>query len=181
MMEESQQTYRRPSPGELAATFPDAKNTIKRLFLEASAEMKIVAEEERKIKEMCFVKVKRMQNLWFYEEAVPIILGVRQRRDRLTADIERLSKILWFFRPNTANRKGLDIEGARRFDIRKLVEFDRAGFARCVWHDEKTGSMKYYERNNTVYCHGCSKYGDSIDIYMKIRGVEFKEAVKALS
>lgn len=68
---------------------------------------------------------------------------------------------------------------AKAYPIDSLIEF-RQGKARCLWHHEKTGSMHYYDESNRVYCFGCSKGGDAIDVYMAMNGVSFKEAVEKL-
>ncbi len=70
---------------------------------------------------------------------------------------------------------------AKQYPIYQLVEFNRAGFARCIWHNEKTASMKYYKNKNTVYCFGCNKKADVISVYMQLNQCSFMEAVKNLS
>ena len=47
--------------------------------------------------------------------------------------------------------------------------------------NEKTPSCNYYPENNSYYDFGASEGGDSIDLYMKIYGCDFKEAVNSLS
>lgn len=72
-----------------------------------------------------------------------------------------------------------DITRAREFPIDQLIEFNRAGFARCIWHQEKTPSM--HLKGNHVYCFSCQHHGDAIEVYMQIHGVDFKNAVRHLS
>lgn len=74
-----------------------------------------------------------------------------------------------------------DIIKAREYPINSLLEFDRSGFTRCIFHDEDTPSMKYYSKTNTVHCFGCSKSHDSISIYMHQNNVDFINAVKSMS
>lgn len=74
---------------------------------------------------------------------------------------------------------------AKKVPITRYISFDARGFAKCLWHDEKTGSMKYnHERSklpNTVHCFGaCGKTFDSIDVVMQIENVNFTEAVNRL-
>jgi hypothetical protein len=80
-----------------------------------------------------------------------------------------------------AKTEGLGREAARAVPIDQLMEFNRAGFAKCLWHEEKTGSLKYYPKTNHVYCFaGCGKH-DSIDTIMMLRKVDFKTAVNILN
>ena len=76
--------------------------------------------------------------------------------------------------------EGSELEMAKQYPINNLVKFGRGGSAKCVWHSEKTGSMHYYRESNTVYCFGCSRAGDAIDVYRAIHGCSFKEAIKEL-
>jgi len=71
------------------------------------------------------------------------------------------------------------LERARRYPIAKLIKVGRMGFAQCVFHQEKTASLKVYPDH--VYCFGCSRRGDAIDIYMVLNNCDFKTAVAALS
>lgn len=78
---------------------------------------------------------------------------------------------------------GDEVERARQYPIIDItgIVFNAAGFARCPFHNEKTASLKYYSEDNHCYCFGgCGRAYDSIDIYRKINGSTFKEAVKAL-
>jgi DNA primase len=39
--------------------------------------------------------------------------------------------------------------------------------ARCLWHEEKTGSLVVYEKSQTFYCFGCGRTGSVLDIIVK--------------
>ena len=71
-----------------------------------------------------------------------------------------------------------DIQRARDYPLSRLVEI-KNNMAKCLWHEDKNPSMNC--KNNFVYCYGCGASGDTITVIMKLRGLEFKEAVKALS
>ncbi len=71
-------------------------------------------------------------------------------------------------------------ERANAVPITQLMEFKR-NTACCPWHNEKTASLHYYRKTNTVFCFGCRKYGDAIDIYRTIHNATFKEAVQELN
>lgn len=69
------------------------------------------------------------------------------------------------------------IERAREYPITSLVEH-RRNMALCCNHLERNPSMNI--KNNFAYCHSCGWSGDVIDVYRKLHGVDFIEAVKAL-
>lgn len=75
----------------------------------------------------------------------------------------------------------LNIEKARQVPIADLIDVNRMGFAKCVWHTEKTASMKVYDKDNRVYCYGCNRGGDAIDVAMATTGKEFSEVVRMLT
>ena len=51
----------------------------------------------------------------------------------------------------------------------------------CPFHQEKTASFSVNEAEGFYYCFGCQAGGDVLDFYMKINGVEFKEALEQLA
>ena len=68
---------------------------------------------------------------------------------------------------------------AREYPIQDLMEFNNRNFAKCLWHEEKTGSL-HLTPFNTVHCFGCGVTKDAIDVKMKLEGLTFVEAVRAL-
>ena len=68
---------------------------------------------------------------------------------------------------------------AKEYPIDSLLHFAQ-GKAPCVFHNEKTGSMHYYRENNRVFCFGCGKAGDAIDVYKTLNNCSFVEAVNNL-
>lgn len=59
------------------------------------------------------------------------------------------------------------------------IEVDRKGFCRCVFHAEKTGSMKIYP--DGYKCFGCGEHGDVIDFVQKYFNLSFSDAQKKLN
>ena len=79
--------------------------------------------------------------------------------------------------------KLLDIETARNasiFSIISHVAEIKKGKSCCVFHDDKTPSMKVYENTNSFFCFGCGVGGDSIDFVMKYYNVGFVDAVQKI-
>ena len=44
-----------------------------------------------------------------------------------------------------------------------------------------TGAVKYYADTNTWYCHSCKAWGDVINLYEYINGVDYNQAVRELA
>lgn len=57
-------------------------------------------------------------------------------------------------------------------------EVDRKSFVRCPFHNEKTPSMKIYDRD--FHCFGCQQHGDVITFVQKLFGLTFQDALKRL-
>jgi hypothetical protein len=72
------------------------------------------------------------------------------------------------------------IQHAKQHPIENLVgHVNRAGFTLCLFHEEKTPSMKI--KGNVARCFGsCNKAWDTIGIAMMIYGLTFPEAVRKL-
>jgi hypothetical protein len=73
----------------------------------------------------------------------------------------------------------LNIDKAKQYPITSLLEF-KHNTTICIFHNEKTASMHYNEKTNTVYCFGCHEFGDSIKVYQQLNNCSFVQAVKAL-
>lgn len=72
------------------------------------------------------------------------------------------------------------VSQAKGYPIQQLLPFVR-NKACCPFHKEKTPSLHYYSSTNSCYCFGgCGRAYDSIDIYRKIHGCSFNEAVTRL-
>ncbi len=61
------------------------------------------------------------------------------------------------------------------------VDVNRSGFARCLWHNEKTASLKIYPGDRGYYCFGCGQSGSCIDLVMKLFDCSVLDACKRLS
>ena len=73
-----------------------------------------------------------------------------------------------------------EIAKAKELSLGELLPFNSAGFVKCIFHNEKNGSMKWYKKENRFTCFGCNKHGDSVDIVMKLQSCDFISAVKKL-
>lgn len=62
------------------------------------------------------------------------------------------------------------------------VSVNRAGFAICPFHHEKTASLKVYEPSTRGwYCHACHAGGDVIDMARLWYGTDFRGAMDRLN
>lgn len=170
------------TPNQLAEEFPEAKTFVKRRLKEINKELSLLSGEEIKMQNWVRgrVKVVQQQNVIDFNTA----LFFQPKREDLKKDQERLSRILMFMEPKTSGASHRFTERlalAREFPIPKLIAFNGAGFAKCIWHDEKSGSMKYYRKQNKVYCFGCRYGGDAIDVMMRLQGLTLSGAVDALT
>lgn len=82
--------------------------------------------------------------------------------------------------PKKSVTGGEDLTVAKGYKITDIVRFQQ-NKAKCIWHKDDSPSLTYYPSNNTVYCFGCQKAGDAVDVYMQVHNVNFKEAIKALN
>lgn len=118
--------------------------------------------------------------------------SVEQVKDEMAARISVFESILFHEAfidmfspkpmPNSRPRDYKDsseTELAKSYPIDSLIEFKHKK-ACCIWHNEKTPSMAYYPNTNSVYCFGCGKYGDTIDVFRQLHNCDFKAAVKEL-
>lgn len=71
------------------------------------------------------------------------------------------------------------IARAKEHPIENLVEVNGKGFALCINHDDKKPSM--LTRGNYAHCFSCGYTGSVIDVAMKVKGLDFVGAVKALT
>lgn len=73
------------------------------------------------------------------------------------------------------------ITEAKDTPIEDYLDFNKAGFARCPFHGERTASLKLYRDKNRAHCFGaCGKGYDVIDIVQHQNEVDFLGAVKII-
>lgn len=57
----------------------------------------------------------------------------------------------------------------------------RSGFICCPFHNEKTASMKIFEKTNSFYCFGCGTGGDIFKFIQELLNISFSQAVLRLA
>lgn len=97
--------------------------------------------------------------------------------------IVKLQNEVYFLRrPDKKDGKRVteqDIERAREYPFRQLVEIDRNRMARCPFHEDKDPSMHLFPDNH-VYCFSCGRGWDTIAFVQEREGLSFPEAVQRL-
>lgn len=79
----------------------------------------------------------------------------------------------------------LDLARAKQYPIENLYTGQLRKFGGrltglCPFHEEKTPSFVIFP-DNSFFCFGCNAFGDSVDFLMKLKGCDFKEAVRSLT
>ncbi len=59
------------------------------------------------------------------------------------------------------------------------IVFNRAGFAPCPFHAERTPSFSI--KNGFGYCYGCGWHGDVIDLVKGLCGLDFRGAISEIN
>jgi len=98
---------------------------------------------------------------------------------RLESDLWSLSAILGY---NTgAEKMEQKIQQAKQVPLTLLFGVDSwKNPLCCPIHQERTPSLRLYEKTNTWHCFGCHKGRDSIDLLVQRDGLSFVEAVSQL-
>lgn len=69
----------------------------------------------------------------------------------------------------------------RAIPISAILNITPQTAIKCLFHEEKTASMRLHPKKNYVHCFGCNKTASIIDIYMVQKQCSVAEAIKDLS
>lgn len=95
-------------------------------------------------------------------------------------EIENLKRNIKYFTKKREDYSNDTLKTAKSVPIPRFIKFDGQGNARCIWHNERTGSMHYYEKQNRVKCFGCDKMGDVIDVVQTMYNVNLQGAIEII-
>lgn len=185
--------YKAPSfsPTELVELFPDALPIIKKNLRQWRKIRKesepLYSEILDLLMEEIYATPKALYNDPLYTQERALAWATRNFYERpigiLDGHVKRLSHLESLYQyKGSASAGTIDdkaIETARSIPIGNFIEINRAHFSVCIFHSEKTPSCKIFS-DNKFRCFGCGKNGDVIDIIMKMKGIEFIDAVKFL-
>jgi hypothetical protein len=152
-------------------TFSQYKERVKSLINECKKTIQYYNTVESELMAIYPFELTEQEQVWIDDSR-------QSAKDRIEY-LTRKCSTLTSSQVQTENGK-LDKEAAKQVPITDYIDFNRLGFAKCIWHNEKTGSLKYYPKDNHVHCHGCHKTGDTIDVVMELYKVSFKEALRMI-
>lgn len=169
---------------KLAKIFPEARS----YFIKKQKELKKKLTDLNKQKSRVQIdiiprkKYSEQDKLWTYY----IQTIYNPVKDSLEASLAYCEKFLFLTGKAKQSYKGgvtdQQIEFAKQVPIDSMIKFDRAGFATSIWNEaDKTPSMKYYPKTNTVKCYSTGEYGDSITIARHLFNLSFVDAVRKLN
>jgi len=102
-------------------------------------------------------------------------------QDKIDLYLQKKKKLLYLQNPPRQYTSGVsNKEQAKAVPVEHFLKFNRAGFANCIFHKEKTGSMHKIPGTNLVWCFSCQRKGDTIDVVMALNGCDFPSAIKLI-
>ena len=165
-----------PNLKELADTYPAAKQYL-------TQKVKELKNEKFETEYDIMVEARESARNWQEEQFIikykTIVLKKRQEKHQ--AKIKKLEQLLYFIKHPKSQDTAVNIELARQIPITSLYQFNRAGFAKCPFHNETSASLHYNAKKNLWHCFGCQVGGDSIAFVMKLYEMKFLDAVKFLN
>lgn len=106
--------------------------------------------------------------------------SIKKEAEKILKEIKMWNNPPTEWKPEKENMEEMIIE-AKQVPVESLIQFNKAGFALCLWHDEKSPSLKWWKKENAAHCFGCNKTFDSISIVRQLYNYNFKEAVLFLT
>ena len=116
---------------------------------------------------------------WFGEEIVRVFKG--EDLEKMEKEINKLKFLLYPPKEIKNHITPRMIEKAKATPFDSLIELNRAGFAICPFHAEKSPSLHIQKSKNIAHCFGCGWSGDTIKFLMASNSLTFRDAVARLS
>lgn len=163
-------------------------NDFEKLILEARGYVFPTDWKEAKTKKELNAKEKE-----YKEKINPLMEEAREIRSQYKSDkyiqkvidmyMNRLAEVkraIKYFQIKREDINNNRLESAKKVPIPQFIKFDREDNACCIFHNERTPSMHYYEKNNKVKCFGCGKTADVIDVVQEINKCSLVDALKII-
>lgn len=122
----------------------------------------------------------RTQERWFIDWQLEItaeeldILIKKQRWERACAKAAKEGHPL----PQNSQ---IPLDLIRSIPISTILNITPQKPIKCLWHEEKSASLRLHPKKNYVHCFGCDKTASIIDIYMQQKQCSVAEAIRDLS
>lgn len=146
-----------PDPEEI----PDKKNKIDDIIKTYKVEINKLEEEKTSL-----------NNQDKFSDHIDVMVEIYEKRINAWKSIKN--------QKGKPKIDGSDVFKAKQVPITKFLKFNSNGFAKCIFHNDDTPSLKYYKKDNMVHCFACQAHEDVIGVYKKLIDCSFKEAVKIL-
>lgn len=112
------------------------------------------------------------------KQAILVLYDVEKKEKQLKKIQFEMDSL--FYQPREGQITEADIQRARDYPIEDIVGKGRGNMVRCINHSpDNHPSMSI--KGNFAYCFTCGYTGDSIDLTMRTRGLDFIAAVKFLT
>ena len=158
IVKEAESWYLSKDPEEI----PKTKKEIDEIIKKYKEEMEEL--QERK---------SRLNNQNRFTDHIDVMYETLEKRVESWKSIRKKDK-------DTPKLEGTDVMKAKQVPITNYLKFNSNGFAKCIFHNDDTPSLKYYKKSNMVHCFACQAHEDVIGVYKKLNNCNFKEAVQKL-
>ena len=163
---------------QLVEIFPEARPYLKnrlKVLEELKTDLKI---QTIGLYQMIIEKAEKKENQWFWDEYVNVFYEERYKRM-----VKEIMKISWTLNPPGEGWGTITpemIERAKQVPFNELIEFNKAGKVKCLWHQESHASLSWNKKTNLIKCFGCGKSLDTIQFIIEMKGMKFPGAVRYL-
>lgn len=142
--------------------------------LKTKKELSDRVKEYKTAIELIMEEARHTRSQWKSDRHLQILLEIYMNK------LTPLKRAIKYFYSGRKDMGADRITRAKSVPIPQFVKFNRAGYAICIWHNEQTPSMYYYENQNRVKCFSCSKLGDVIDVVQQIHRVGIQDALSII-
>lgn len=98
-------------------------------------------------------------------------------KDHVLNRVEKHRRMLRFWNQTKSQATSDRLQLAKDVPIDKYLEFNSSNTALCIWHNEKSPSLHYYIDKNRVFCFGCRRGGDTVDVVQQLNKCNVIEAI----
>ncbi len=176
LKEEHKFSLRGIQESHMLKTFPQAKGMVKTYITTIKQKLSLLLPTEQDLenqRNICSDKEKKLDLLTRY------IIEVYFPRQELLSKLNLYESMLRWS-GGAEEYHNIDLIKAKSVPINMIIQFKNF-LAPCLWHNDRHPSMRYYQKENKVWCFSCNQGGDGIDVYQKIHNVSVLQAIQELS